>query len=96
MSNVVELTTTQQVLVTEVSTNAIEVVVPSQSAVVAVVTEGPQGPQGPAAVANLYEMDDVNVAGKVDKSVLYYDAASAKWKGDDINTVVTLTDGGAF
>ena len=50
-------------------------------------------------MAPLYELSDlrdVNIGGKVAGSVLYYDQASSKWKGDDINTITTLTDGGNF
>lgn len=96
MSNSVEVIGTQQVVITEVATNVVEVMVPAAPAVVQVTTAGPQGPTGPAAVANLYEMDDVNVSAKVAGSVLYYDASSGLWKGDDINTLVTITDGGNF
>lgn len=64
------------------------------SSTVEVVTAGPQGPTAPAASLN--EVPDVDTEGVVDKSVLYYDAASATWRGDDIHTVLTLTDGGAF
>lgn len=42
----------------------------------------------------LGSITDVNTTGKVGKSILYYDVNSGQWKGDDINTVVTITDGG--
>jgi len=56
------------------------------------------GPQGPVTSVNLGldDITDVNTTDKVDRSVLYYDATAGEWRGDDINTVVTLTDGGAF
>ena len=41
-------------------------------------------------------MEDVDVVGRVANSVLYYDTTSGTWKGDDLNTVISLTDGGAF
>jgi len=72
------------VIVENPATAVVEVVVP--------------GPQGPVTSANLGldDITDVNTTGKVDRSVLYYDATAGEWRGDDINTVVTLTDGGAF
>lgn len=96
MSNSVEVIGAHQVVITELATNVVEVTAPAAPAVVQVTTAGPQGARGPAAVSNLYEMEDVNVSAKVPNSVLYYDALSGKWKGDDINTVVTITDGGHF
>lgn len=91
-----------QVIITEVATNVVEVQAPAAPAVVQVAVEGPQGPpgpQGPAGadgVTTLAALNDVNVSGKVNQSVLYWDQASGKWRGDDINTVVTITDGGNF
>lgn len=94
MSNAIEVNGTQQVVIAETAINVVELSVPSTPAVVEVTTSGPQGPQGPAAVANLYEMQDVNVGAKANQSILYYDSASGKWKGDSINTVLSLVDGG--
>ena len=72
-----------QVVITEVGTQLVEVV-----------TAGPQGPtSGQLALA---ELQDVNTELAVDKSVLVYDAALDAWVGSDINTTVTLTDGGSF
>lgn len=62
--------------------------------VIEVVTAGPQGPTAP--VGTLGEIPDVDTSAAVANSVLYYDAASATWKGDDINTIITITDGGGF
>ncbi len=75
-------------------TTATVVVESSTSSTVEVITAGPQGPTAP--VATFGDIPDVDTTAVVDKSVLYYDAAAEKWKGDDINTVITLTDGGAF
>lgn len=80
-----------QIVVTEVMTQFIELT-----------TAGPQGPIGPMGPAGadgattMAALTDVNVSGKVNQSVLYWDAATEKWRGDDVNTVVTLTDGGNF
>lgn len=115
MSNTVEVTGTQQVLVTETAVNVIELTAPSQPAVVEVATAGPQGepgsvgpagpqgptgpqgpvgPAGPAGTSNLYQLNDVSVSAKVNQSVLTYNDSSSKWVGDDVNTLLTITDGG--
>ena len=44
----------------------------------------------------LAALTDVNVTSRVDKSVLYFDTASSKWRGDSDQTVGTLTDFGNF
>lgn len=105
MANSVEVTSTSQVVVTEVTEQVIEVQAPTAPLTVEVATVGPQGPpgpQGPAGtdgadgVTTLAALDDVDVAARVEGSVLYYDTTVSKWKGDDINTKVTLTDGGNY
>jgi hypothetical protein len=94
MANTVETISTGQVLITQISEQVIEVQGPTTPLTVEVATAGPQGPTAP--VYGLGDLSDVSTGSKVNGSVLYYDAASGEWKGDDINTVVTLTDGGAF
>ena len=94
MANSVEVISTGQVVVTEVAEQAIEVTTAAQPLLVEVQTAGPQGPPAPAY--GLGDLTDVNTTAKTAGSVLYYDASSGKWKGDDINTVTTLTDGGNF
>lgn len=54
--------------------------------VVTVTTAGPQGAKG---------LDLVDSA-KVDKSVVYYDSASGKYKADDTWTINTIVLGGNF
>ena len=54
--------------------------------VVTVTTAGPQGAKG---------LDLVDSA-KVDKSVVYYDSASGKYKADDTWTIKTIVKGGDF
>lgn len=44
----------------------------------------------------LNQLTDVSEIAKVEGSVLYYSAGAGKWKGDNIQTIVTLTDGGNF
>lgn len=42
----------------------------------------------------LQDLSDVAVGSRVDGSLLIYEAASAKFVANDINTKITLTDGG--
>lgn len=45
---------------------------------------------------SLGELSDVVTTNKAEGSVLYYDSATASFKADDINTKLTLADGGNF
>ena len=74
-----------KVVVTENGTSTV-VTVPQTSTVTAI-TAGPQGPPGTSG------FDD---AGKVDKSVVYYDLASDSYKVDSTWTVATLVFGGDY
>lgn len=102
MANSVEVNSTGQVVITEVNQQVVEVQTPTAPLTVEVVATGPQGPPGPAGadgadgVTTLAALTDVDVTAKVNGSVLYYDTSASKWKGDDINTKVTLTDGGNY
>lgn len=95
MANSVEVSSTGQVIVTEVAEQAIELTTAARPLLVEVQTAGPQGPPI-SEVLNLGDLANVDESAKVANSVLYYDAATSQWKGDDVNTVVTLTDGGNF
>ena len=53
---------------------------------VEITTRGPQGALG-------FSFDE---SAKVDGSVVYYDASSAKFKADATTTKLTLVDGGNF
>lgn len=79
------------VVVTENSSSTV-ITVP-QTVMIATTTHGPQGPQGPAGPAGGLTVDET---AKVDKSVVYYDAAAATFKADSIWTILTITDGGNF
>ncbi len=61
----------------------------------AVVTAYAVGPQGPVT-PSLGAIPDVNTTAKIDKSLLYFDAASAQFRADATTTTTTLTDGGNF
>lgn len=84
---------------TEVS---VGVDVNAQPQVVEIGVIGPQGPQGPIGPVGppgsntLANLTDVNVNAKVNNSVLYYDQSSSKFVANDVNTIVTITDGGNF
>lgn len=93
MSNIIQVTSNGQVVVNELTTQTIEVVSPTAPLTVEVQTTGPQGPTPANTLASLTDVDTTN---KVANSVLYYNSTSGKWLGDDINTVITLTDGGNF
>ena len=56
-----------------------------QNQTVEVVSAGPQGPG--------INLDD---SAKINKSIVYYDSTSAKFKADTVWTTDTLTDGGNF
>lgn len=60
--------------------------------------QGPQGIQGPPGPPpeNIGDIGDVDDSARVNKSVLYFDFAQSKWKGDDVNTLISITDGGNF
>lgn len=92
MANSVEVSSTGQVVITEVAEQAIEITSPTAPLTVEVQTAGPQGPP----VTALNDIGDVNTTAAVDKSVLYFDQATSTWRGNDINTITTITDGGNF
>lgn len=62
-----------------------------ETPVTTVVTASTIGPQGPAATGF-----DIDSSGKVDKSVVYYDSSAGQFKADNLQTILTLTDGGNF
>ena len=83
----------------------LEIIDEGQVQIIELIEPGPQGPAGPAGAtgatgaagaSHLANLLDVNVTAKVNNSVLYYNQASEKFIADDINTVVTITDGGNF
>lgn len=95
MDNSVEVLSTGQVVITEVEEQVVEVIAPAAPATVVVATAGPQGPPLISTIT-MGDLTDVDVDAPVQGSVLYYDSATDRWKGNDINTLTTLTDGGNF
>jgi len=81
---------TTQTNAVEVTTAGVTTVVQvPKTSIVTATTAGPQGPQGPAFVG-------LDEAAKVDKSVVYYDSASGKFRADDTWTISTIVKGGDF
>lgn len=86
-----------EVVVSESNGNSTTVIAPSTPELVTAVTEGPQGPQGPAGGSvPLSALPDVDASAVTNKSVLYYDASSSKFKADAIWTIPEVTNGGNF
>ena len=59
---------------------------------VTVATVGPQGAIGPTGPASI----DIEDSAKINKSVIYYDSSSGKYKADATWTTSTLVFGGSF
>lgn len=92
---VVEVNNTGQAVITEVEEQVVEVTAPAAPAAVVVATAGPQGPALLSTIT-MGDLTDVDATAPVEGSVLYYDSATDRWKGNDINTLTTLTDGGNY
>ena len=90
MSNTVTANETQNTISVNETTNTVTVT-EGAATIVRVATEGPQGPQGTAGSGF-----DLDSSGKVDKSVVYYDSSAGQFKADNLQTILTLTDGGNF
>lgn len=72
--------------------NAIEITAAPPSPILEFFGEGPQGAIGPRGEKGI----DLDETAKIDGSVIYYDAASSKFKADATATKSLLTDGGNF
>lgn len=103
--------TTPSIEVIDAPPVSVEVVEVDGVEVVEVIHPGPQGPagqqgipgvqgnpgiQGPPGVGSLLLLTDVEASDRVDRSVLYYDAAKQKAVFDSVETTIKLTDGGNF
>lgn len=62
-----------------------------ETVIITLTAVGPQGPPGSGGSGF-----DIDATARVDKSVVYYDAAAAVFKADTIWTTSTLSDGGNF
>jgi hypothetical protein len=81
----------QVVIQEEESTVAVQ---SATSTITTIVAQGPQGPRGEQGTAGSgIAVDD---AAKVDKSVVYYDLATASFKADATWIISSITDGGNF
>ena len=89
-SNSVNVTETNNTVTVNEETNSVTVQQGGTSTV-EVVTEGPQGAQGLPGAGF-----DFDGSAKIDKSVVYYDSTSAKFKAVTTQTILTLGDGGNF
>lgn len=104
----VNVTTTEATVSVTEGDGVVIIATPPASAQVVVVASpsgpqgpaGPTGPQGPPGAGGgsttLATLTDVDVTGKVDGSFLVYEEDVAKFKADNTNTVLTLTDFGNF
>lgn len=89
-------TTVAEVIVDDQATPpVVQVVASSAPQIIEIGVVGPQGPPGGGS-SSLSDLTDVNIAAKVDKSILVYDQSSQKFIANDVNTIVTITDGGNF
>ena len=100
MANTAAVVSTGQIIITEVAERVVEITTPGTPALVEIAVEGPKGIQGPQGIPGtavpLGALPDVNLQTAVDNSILVYDATTQTWVGKEINTTVTLTDGGNF
>ncbi len=71
--------------------NTVTVSTSGQLTTVTATTAGPQGPPGQAGSSFSLEQ-----SARVDKSIVYFDAASSRFRADASITQATLTDGGNF
>lgn len=88
MTKVIISPTYANIVISEQGQSKIVLTVPAQPRIV-LSSPGMAGPPGPAGL----ELDDT---ARVDKSVIYYDAASSTYRADGAWTLNTLTDGGNF
>lgn len=78
-----------------VEENGVTTIVEAPSAaVVNTIASGPQGPAGPPGPQGPGIV--VNTTAKVDKSVIYYDAATEAFRADATWTTDTIVDGANF
>jgi hypothetical protein len=66
--------------------NTVTVTEAQTGAIVQVATVGPAGPKGL----------DLDETAKVDGSIVYYSSSASKFKADNVQTILSLVDGGNF
>ena len=89
----VNVTIDGQALVSPVTQQSIVVVAPPSGAPqLSIVTAGPAISTGGTFAA----LADVDASDKANKSVIYYDSSSGKYKADSTETLITISDGGNF
>lgn len=92
-SSIVSITETENsIVVANHESNAIEIQASPPSPVLEFFGEGPQGAIGPQGEKGI----NLDETAKINGSVIYYDAASAKFKADASVTRTLLSDGGNF
>lgn len=79
-------------LVIDEQNNNLQITAPPPAPILSFFGEGPQGAIGPQGEKGI----NLDETAKIDGSVVYYDAASAKFKADATTTKSLLTDGGNF
>ena len=79
-------------VVINATSNALEITAPPPSPILEFFGKGPQGAIGPQGEKGI----NLDETAKIDGSVVYYDAASSKFKADATVTKNLLTDGGNF
>ena len=86
--NYINVETSQaEVIVNEENGVVTAITTPSARQVLTAVTEGPQGPAGSFPL---------NDTAKVDRSLIYYDAASSSYRAGSTWTTDTVVDGANF
>lgn len=94
-SSVVNINSTEETGITiSPSENSITI---NENGIVQIVELGVRGPQGPyGSPSRLDLLEDVDTSGKIDKSILVYNASQGKFIVDQNNTTQTIADGGNF
>jgi hypothetical protein len=96
MNNTIVVSTTTYDIVVKEETG-IQTIVTTSGAptVITAVTAGPQGPRGLTGGA-LRDLEDVDINGVINNSLLYYNATTQKVTGSNEWTTENITDGGNF
>ena len=86
-----------EVEVTTAAPPVVQLTLTPSPQIVNTIAVGPQGIQGiPGTVSSLTSVPDLDAGARIDKSLLYYDAATARFRLDTTITATTITDGGNY